>query len=170
MRTWNWYDGSHDDIAGREEEMMEIEVVVITESGEDMTWGVMVVVVVMVKVWPWKYDNGGRGRRVDRGGENSVNDGKGSYGKSGGYGDEGRGGDSGEDSGSVEMATVTINMGGVVTVWSMAEAVLIVIMGAAVETVMIMEVAVVDIKGLWLEWQWLWWGMCVMWQWEQQRQ
>lgn len=38
MRTWNWYDGSHDDIAGREEEMMEIEVVVITESGEDMIW------------------------------------------------------------------------------------------------------------------------------------
>lgn len=44
VRTWNWYDGSHDDIAGREEEMMEIEVVVITESGEDMIWGVMVVV------------------------------------------------------------------------------------------------------------------------------
>lgn len=85
---------------------------------------------------------GGRGRGVDRGGENSINDGKGSYGKSGGHGDEGRGGDSEEDSGSVEMATVTINMCGVVTVWSMAEAVLIVIMGATVEKVMIVEVAV----------------------------
>lgn len=38
VRTWNWYDGGHDDIAGREEEMMEIQVVVITESGEDMIW------------------------------------------------------------------------------------------------------------------------------------
>lgn len=33
MMKWNWYDGGHDDIAGREEEMVEVEVVVITELG-----------------------------------------------------------------------------------------------------------------------------------------
>lgn len=33
MMKWNWYDGGHDDIAGWEEEMVEVEVVMITELG-----------------------------------------------------------------------------------------------------------------------------------------
>lgn len=33
MMKWNWYDGGHDDIASREEEMVEVEVVMITELG-----------------------------------------------------------------------------------------------------------------------------------------
>ena len=32
VMKWDWYDGGHDDIAGREEEMVEVEVMMITES------------------------------------------------------------------------------------------------------------------------------------------
>lgn len=39
---WNWYDGGHDDIADREEEGVEVEVVMITESGR-----------YVVGVWWW---------------------------------------------------------------------------------------------------------------------
>lgn len=33
VMKWNWYDGGHDDIAGREEEIVKVEVLVITELG-----------------------------------------------------------------------------------------------------------------------------------------
>lgn len=35
---WNWYDSVHDDIGGREEEMVEVEMMVVTGVMVDMAW------------------------------------------------------------------------------------------------------------------------------------
>ena len=38
MVRWNWYDSARDDIGGREEEMVEVEMMVVTGVMADMAW------------------------------------------------------------------------------------------------------------------------------------